>query len=680
MASIEVNSTPAGIRDRTYNLLESQLIEAIKNSLSYELYSNAAFLAERLYAEMPNESAKLLLAESYLGENKIHKAYYILKASIVPLNRYKFAMICIKLQKYSEAEKALIGHSGEGDEVAGGAAGYYLLGIISQKQGKQKQALEFFTKAIELDPTLWIAFEKICKLGSNISPASIFSDSHITQNKTKEYSIKYTPNPIENDLIKTPLQKEATRINRNYEIQPAIIDISPIPFHNENKELHSRIMIQTPQHPIYGFTPGMLNKITMQAPQKDRNGVYASNSSVKGMVSLEELKTSNEPAVNPFLISSSKSNGELDSSPIVNAELSSTHKSAEAKFQTSPYLSSKSTSNSKNILSLLRQIGIAYYALIKYKCSDAIAMFKELPKNHYNTGWVLSNIARALFESVRYNEAAKLYNEIIKLEPYRLEGLEYYSTCLWHLKKQVDLCKLSNYMLGVSLYAPETWCVVGNTFSMQKEHETALKFFQRAIQLNPSFAYAHTLSGHEYASNEDFDSAKNCYQKALSLDDKQYNAWWGIGNICLRREQYDNAIQYFKYAMKIHSYSSILPTYLGMTYSRNKQPNKALEYFDLADKLDPGNPLNRYQKASALISLNQLEQALIILEELNVKVPRESPIHMLIARVYKKLGNIDKALHHYTTAMDLEPKEANRIRSLIDKLNRKTQDSLPDEI
>jgi anaphase-promoting complex subunit 3 len=29
---------------------------------------------------------------------------------------------------------------------------------------------------------------------------------------------------------------------------------------------------------------------------------------------------------------------------------------------------------------------------------------------------------------------------------------------------------------------PECWCVVGNCFSLQKEHETALKFFQRAIQ------------------------------------------------------------------------------------------------------------------------------------------------------------------------------------------------------
>ncbi len=54
-------------RQRPYTLLECQLIEAIKSSLKSELFANAAFLSERLLAEVSNEEVKLLLAESYLG-------------------------------------------------------------------------------------------------------------------------------------------------------------------------------------------------------------------------------------------------------------------------------------------------------------------------------------------------------------------------------------------------------------------------------------------------------------------------------------------------------------------------------------------------------------------------------------------------------------------------------------
>ena len=39
---------------------------------------------------------------------------------------------------------------------------------------------------------------------------------------------------------------------------------------------------------------------------------------------------------------------------------------------------------------------------------------------------------------------------------------------------------------------------MGNCFALRKDHETALKNFQRSVQLDSRFAYAHTLCGHEY--------------------------------------------------------------------------------------------------------------------------------------------------------------------------------------
>ena len=50
-------------------------------------------------------------------------------------------------------------------------------------------------------------------------------------------------------------------------------------------------------------------------------------------------------------------------------------------------------------------------------------------------------------EVVKYNEAAQYYEQAFKIEPYRIEGVEYFSSCLWHLKKQVDLCHLAHHSL-----------------------------------------------------------------------------------------------------------------------------------------------------------------------------------------------------------------------------------------
>jgi len=85
--------------------------------------------------------------------------------------------------------------------------------------------------------------------------------------------------------------------------------------------------------------------------------------------------------------------------------------------------------------------------------------------------------------------------------------------------------------LEKSTFAFETWIAVGNCFSLQKEHENSLKFFNRAIQLNPNQPYGHSLCGSEFMFNEDFLKARKCFENALNLDIRHYNAWWGLGNI-----------------------------------------------------------------------------------------------------------------------------------------------------
>jgi len=58
-----------------------------------------------------------------------------------------------------------------------------------------------------------------------------------------------------------------------------------------------------------------------------------------------------------------------------------------------------------------------------------------------------------------------------------------------------------------------------------------------------------------------------------------------------------------------------------------------------------------------------------VLEELRQQVPKEAPIHILTGKIYKKLGQVEKALHHFNIALDLDPKDTNMVKSLIDKIH-----------
>jgi anaphase-promoting complex subunit 3 len=321
-----------------------------------------------------------------------------------------------------------------------------------------------------------------------------------------------------------------------------------------------------------------------------------------------------------------------------------------------------------DVLNLLRLLGEAFRLLCLYRCEEAITAFKRLPTNHYNTPWVFSMLGRANFELVNYHESKALFQEVRKMEPFRTTNMEIYSTILWHLRQEVELSYLAHELLEYDREAPESWCAVGNCFSLQKEHETALKFFQRAIQLDPSFAYAFTLSGHEYIACDNWDKALQCFRNALRIDPRHYNAWYGLGIVYYRQEKYELAEYHFRRALSINEYNSVLHCYIGMTYHANRKSEAALNALQTALAIDSKNTLAKFKLASVLTTLGQYDKALIELEQLQEYSPKEASVYFLMGIIYRKMGKIHDAIAYLTLALDLDPKNSTVIKSTIEKL------------
>lgn len=134
-----------------------------------------------------------------------------------------------------------------------------------------------------------------------------------------------------------------------------------------------------------------------------------------------------------------------------------------------------------------------------------MALYQQLPRAQYRTGWVLAQVGRCHFEVAEYGASIAAYKAVRELDPARLQGMEYYSTALWHTKQEMQLSYLAQEVVREDRLAPEAWIVVGNCFSLQKEHSMALKFFERASQVDARCAYAYTLAAHEHKATEDFD-------------------------------------------------------------------------------------------------------------------------------------------------------------------------------
>lgn len=337
---------------------------------------------------------------------------------------------------------------------------------------------------------------------------------------------------------------------------------------------------------------------------------------------------------------------------------------------------SRLINGASEVLSLLRTLGEGYRLACIYRCQDALDVFLKLPHKQYNTGWVLSQVGKAHFELVDYLEANRAFSQARLVSPYSLEGTDIYSTVLYHLKEDMKLSYLAQELISTDRLAPQTWCAMGNCYSLQKDHETALKNFQRALQLNSRFAYAHTLCGHEYVALEDFENGIKSYQSALRIDSRHYNAWYGLGMIYLRQEKFEFSEHHFRKAFQINPRSSVIMSYLGTALHALKRNEEALVIMEKAIKADKKNPLPMYQKANILMSMENFDAALEVLEELKEYAPRESSVYALMGKIFKRHHTYDKAMLHFGLALDLKPSATDVaiIKAAIEKLH------VPDDI
>lgn len=328
----------------------------------------------------------------------------------------------------------------------------------------------------------------------------------------------------------------------------------------------------------------------------------------------------------------------------------------------------------QDILELLCLFGFSYNRLCRYRCRDALQSLQALPVCQLTTGWVLHQQGKAFLELNDFSSARRCLEAMRVHDPGRMEGVELLSTVYWQLKREVELAHLARKVVDWDRLSPEAWCVVGNCFSLQKDHETALVFFGRSLQLDPDFTYTHTLSGYEYMANEDFDKAINCFRQALKSDPRHYNAWYGLGAIYHRQEKFDLAEVHFEKAAKIHPASSVLKCNLGIAQYANGKAYQALDTLSEAFRLDPRNPQARFQRATIYSALHRPQDALQELIKVRDAAPREATVHFALGKVYKRLGKTESAMKCFLTAMDLDPKENQLIKSAMDKLDEPDMD------
>lgn len=310
----------------------------------------------------------------------------------------------------------------------------------------------------------------------------------------------------------------------------------------------------------------------------------------------------------------------------------------------------------------------AYVQFNKYQCDETLATLATLSSEQADTPWVLAKQARVYFEKVQYEKSAEYFEKLRKVDRYRQEDMEYYSTLLWHLQRDVDLTFLASDLIAIDRNSPQAWCAVGNALSLNRDTDNALKCFQRAVNLDPTLPYPYTLQAHEHVASDAYEHAQDCYRLALRADKRHYNAWYGLGMVFLRLGNNSMAKLHFQKAANINPVNVVLICCIGMVLEKMNRHQESLVQYTRATELQPSSALSLFKRARLLVKLGMFSQALTDLDLLVTLAPDEASVHFLLGQIHKTLKNKAAAVREFTIALNLDPKGSHLIKEALEGL------------
>jgi TolA-binding protein len=98
--------------------------------------------------------------------------------------------------------------------------------------------------------------------------------------------------------------------------------------------------------------------------------------------------------------------------------------------------------------------------------------------------------------------------------------------------------------------------------------DSAIRHYQKALELAPGFFQAYNNLGAEYLKKEDFPAAEEAFRKAVNLNQADANAFFNLGNVCLLTQRYEDAEGALREGLRRESRSAFGLYLLGAVLAR----------------------------------------------------------------------------------------------------------------
>jgi tetratricopeptide (TPR) repeat protein len=201
----------------------------------------------------------------------------------------------------------------------------------------------------------------------------------------------------------------------------------------------------------------------------------------------------------------------------------------------------------------------------------------------------------------------------------------------------------------------ETYFNRGGLYYKGGEYDQAISDFNKALEVNPNYAYAYRNRGNAYSSKGQDDQAILDYGRALEVNPRDALAYYNRGNAYGRKGQYDQAISDYNKALEINPRDALAYYNRGNAYDRKGRYDQAISDFNKAIEINPRYAEAYGNRGNAYSRKGQYDQAVSDFTKVLEINPGYARAYVSRGLTYYRKGEYDLAIMDYNRAIDINP-------------------------
>ncbi|MFH1228544.1 MAG: tetratricopeptide repeat protein [Planctomycetota bacterium] len=199
----------------------------------------------------------------------------------------------------------------------------------------------------------------------------------------------------------------------------------------------------------------------------------------------------------------------------------------------------------------------------------------------------------------------------------------------------------------------------GTVYNKTDEFDKAIIDFNEALRINPNCAEAYINRGIAYENKDLLDQALADYNQAISLNPKFIEAYWNRANVHRKKGDLDRVVSDYTEAINLNPNDVLAYNWRGKAYSEKGELDKAILDYTESIRLNPQSDWAYTERGLAYFYKGELDRAISDYTESIRLKPMKAMLYADRAEVYANKNESDKAILDCNEAIRLDSNHAS---------------------